>query len=255
MSVPKASRPSAGFTLLEVLLTLGIVAAISAAILPNLGLTQTSQMNMALRDVSNTIRSTYDAAVFSGRIHRLVFSPLKSEYWAEQAPFGYEGRPPLAEKENASTGFNADARARLLEELEKAVAEPRKSQDDEDRFYTVRSLLVQQRKALTPIKWSEVDDAILYKRNLPGDMAFHMISTQGMPEKMELANASEKDFAYLYFFPNGEVELAALQLAIRKSEKETDLEGPKFTLFVDPLSGQSEILEGHQDPEFLKDAK
>jgi prepilin-type N-terminal cleavage/methylation domain-containing protein len=249
-----------GFSLIEVLVVLSIIAAISSAILPNLGLTVGSQMSMALRDFTTNIRATYDSAVLSGRVHRLVLDMAKGEYWAEQAPLGFEGRPPLAESDDsASAGFNADARVRLLEELEKVTAEPRKSEkktlSGEERDYTQRSMLVQQRRVLKPLKWSEVDDAVLYKRGLPGDVVFASAVTDSMRQKLEYQQADDKDFAYVYFFPSGEVQQTAIQLAIRSGEKDINAEGPKFTLFVDPLSGHTELLEGFQDPEFLKDAR
>ena len=253
-------RRQTGFSLIEVLVTLSIIAAISGAILPNLGLSMSSQMSLGLRDFTTNMRATYYSAVLSGRVHRMVIHFTKSEYWAEQAPLGFEGRPPLAtgEETSATAGFNADARVPLLEELDKATAEPRKSgksSQTEPRNYTNRSILVQQRRTLSPPKWSEVDDAVLYKRTLPGDVVFVSAVTDGMKKKLEFQQAGEKDFAYVYFFPNGEVQQAAVQLGLREGEKEVRAEGPKFTVFIDPLSGHSELLEGWQDPEFLKDGK
>jgi prepilin-type N-terminal cleavage/methylation domain-containing protein len=260
MSRAESPGLPAGFSLIEVLVVLSIIAAISSAILPNLGLSTGSQMSLALRDLSTNLRATYDSAVLSGRIHRLVIHPTTSEYWAEQAPLGYEGRPPVATSEDSSAtaGFNADARARLLEDLEKALSDPRRStkaSQSDERFYSTRSMLVQQRTALKPLKWSEVDDAVLYKRSLPGDVVFVNTVTDAMKNKLEFQQAGEKDFAYIYFFPSGEVQQAAVQLGLRTGEKEVNMEGPKFTLFLDPLSGHSELVEGFQEPEFLKDAK
>jgi prepilin-type N-terminal cleavage/methylation domain-containing protein len=258
--MPRQHRPESGFSLIEVLVVLSIIAAISAAVLPNLGLSSGSQMSMGLRDFTTNMRATYDSAVLSGRIHRMVIYPAKSEYWAEQAPSGFDGRPPLStgEEASATAGFNADARVRLLEELEKAAADPRrssKSSQTDARTYTNRSILVQQRKTLTPLKWSEVDDAVLFKRSLPGDLVFVSAVTDGMKNKLEYSKAGEKDFAYVYFYPSGEVQQAAVQLGIRLGEKDISNDGPKFTVFIDPLSGHSELLEGFQDPEFLKDGK
>lgn len=260
MSRAESPGSPAGFSLIEVLVVLSIIAAISAAILPNLGMTTGSQMSLALRDLSTNMRATYDSAVLSGRTHRLVIHPTMSEYWAEQAPLGYEGRPPLAESDevSASAGFNADARVRLLEDFEKELAEPRRStkaSQADERFYSVRSMLVQQRAALKPLKWSEVDDAVLYKRRLPGDVVFVSAVTDAMNRKLEFQQAGEKDFAYIYFFPSGEVQQSAVQLGVRSGEKDVNMEGPKYTLFLDPLSGHSELVEGFQEPEFLKDAK
>ena len=256
----KPQRPNSlqrGFSLLEVLVVLGIIAALSAAILPNLGLTQNSQVSLALRDVTNTIRATYDNAILTGRTHRLVLHLEKSEYWAEAAPLGFEGRPPLAAAEgfSASESFKEDARKRLLEELDKATEEPRKPQDKEDKAYSQRSFLVAQRAALNPIKWFEINDSLLYKRSLPGSVVFAAGATDTMVEKMSFDKAEEKDFVYIYFFPQGEIQQSVIQLALQLEKKQIKEDGPKFSLFLDPLTGHTQILEGFQDPEFLKEWK
>jgi prepilin-type N-terminal cleavage/methylation domain-containing protein len=250
-------RRSEGFTLLEVLVVLGIIAGISAIILPNLGLNPGSQMSLALRDLTNSVRATYDNAVLTGRVHRLVLNFEKSEYWAEAAPLGYEGRPPQAHAEgfSASQTFKEDARKRLLEELDKSTQDPRKPQDKEDKAYSQRSFLIAQRSVLNPVSWSEINDAVLYKRTLPGSVVFAAAATEGMTEKVTYEKAEEKEFAFVYFFPQGEVQQAVIQLALQLGKKEIQPDGPKFTLILDPLTGHSQILEGLQDPEFLKEGK
>ena len=253
-------RTETGFTLIEVLLVMGVIAAISAAVLPNLGLTPNSQMSIALRDVTNNMRATYDSAVLTGRVHRMVLSLKKGEYWAEAAPLGYEGRPPLAipDTSSASSSFNADARARLVEELTKVTAEPRRPNNakvGEEKYYNARSILVVQKKALEPVKWSEIDDAVLFKRLLPGDVVFAGIVTDTMKEKITYPGSSEAEFAYIYFFPQGEVQQSAIQIALKKTETEINEEGPRFTLLGDPLSGHTEIREGLQEPEFTKETR
>jgi prepilin-type N-terminal cleavage/methylation domain-containing protein len=246
-----------GFSLIEVLIVMGIIAAISAVILPNLGLTQSSQASLALRDLTNTIRATYDSAVLEGGVHRLVLHVSKSEYWTEAAPKGYEGRPPLSLPEgfSASETFKADSRTRLVEELEKANEDARKHPDKEDKKYSQRSFLVTQQAALRPVKWNEVNDPVLFKRSLPGSAIFAAAATENMSEKMTFERAEEKDFVYIYFFPQGQVEQAMIQLGVSKEAKVVDMEGPKFSVFIDALSGHSEILEGFQEPEFLQEGK
>ena len=258
---PPGIRSAAhGFTLLEVLIVLGIVSALAAMILPNLGLTPGSQMNHSLRDITTTLRATYDDTVLSGRIHRVVLEPKLGTFWVEQAPLGYEGRPPLATEESASDTFNKDARVRLKEELDKVAADARKADAKggaaaEQRFYSARSILVTQRRALETIKWSEIDDTILYKRELPSSVVFAEIQSDSMKNKMEYSNSSEKDVAYIYFFPSGQSQQATLHIGTKADDKTLSETGAKFTINLDPLSGHSELLEGFQDAEFVKDTK
>jgi hypothetical protein len=108
---------------------------------------------------------------------------------------------------------------------------------------------------LNPVRWSEISDAILYKRSLPGSVVFAGAATDGMTEKMTFEKAEDKDFVYIYFFPQGQVQPAAIQLAMQETKKEIKSEGPKFTLILDTLTGHSQILEGLQDPDFLKEGR
>jgi prepilin-type N-terminal cleavage/methylation domain-containing protein len=248
-------RTNKGFTLLEVLIVMGIIAAISAVILPNLGLTQGSQVAITIRDVSSHVRATYDNAVFTGRMQRMVMCPVEGLYWTEAAPIGFEGRAPAPEDTSAKSGFNADAREKLIEELDKAAEEPRKSSKDEEKTYSFRSPLLLHRRFLKTQKWSEVDDATLTKRRLPGDMAFKAIYTDSQPEPLEISGAGEKQCAFVYFFPGGLVQASAIQIGALKGKKEIDETGPKFSLFVDSISGKLEVVEGFQEPEFTRERK
>lgn len=250
---------AAGFSLIELLIVLGIFGSLAAIILPNLGLNAGSQVSLSLREFTTTVRATYDAAVTSGRVHRLVLQPKTGEYWAEVAPMGFEGRPPVTvEDSQASDTFKADARARLLEEIDRIAGEPRKANSESsltERSYTPRSVLVQQRRWLKPIKWGEVDDTVLYKRSLAGAVVFAAVNSEVMKNRLDFVAAQPKETAFIYFFPNGTCVQASVQLATLQAENVINDAGPKFTVVVDALTGHSEILEGFQDAEFVKDSR
>ena len=236
-----------GFTLLEILLVLGIIGAVSAAVLPNIGLTASSQMRVTLRDLTQTMRATFDAAVISGRLHRLVFEPKTGTYWAEAAPVGFVGRPPVAQNADEGT-FGNETRTRLIEALNHLTAEPRRMRDQEDRYYSFRSVLVMRRKVLEPVKWTEIDDSLLSKRKVAGSVALYSLKTPSMAEKLTLQKAADKETGVIYFFPSGSAEGARIQLVTRKDDGEpSETEGPRYTIKLDPLTGQSELLEGLPD--------
>jgi prepilin-type N-terminal cleavage/methylation domain-containing protein len=246
---------SSGFSLLEVLIVMGIMAAISAVIIPNMGLTQGSQAAISIREIASHVRATYDNAVFSGRLQRMVICPAEGTYWTESAPIGYQGRAPAPEDTSAKAGFNADARARLIEELAKASEQPRKSSIDDKKSYTFRSPIMLHSSFLKPPKWNEVDDATLSKHVLPGEMAFKSIYVNTKPEPLELANTSENICEFIYFFPSGEVQPSAIQIGSLKAKKEINENGPKFSLFIDSLSGKIGVVDGFQEPEFTGEFK
>lgn len=254
---PASRKGQGGFSLLEIIVVLGIMGVLASFILPNLRLTSGSQIAASIRELTGTMRATFDAAVLTGRVHRLVIKPKDGSYWAEIAPESLQGRPPEFQAEAATSlaaGADQDARTRFLEELDKAAADPRKAGNNGDRNYSQRSVLVVQRGALKPLRWAEVEDPVLYKRQLPGSVVLNMAYVEFMSEKLDGLKASDTDLAYLYYFPWGESMRAVLQIGIRADEGALDETGPKYTLVLDPISGRSELLEGFQEPEWVKNA-
>jgi general secretion pathway protein H len=241
----------AGFTLIELLVVLGIIGTLAGVVLPNLPMSSGSQIRNAVANFASTARATYDAAILTNRVHRLVLNPKSGEYWAETVPFGFTGRAGDASLDPNELAAKTEARARLKEELDKAAAEPRKSQEDEKRNYSFRSVLVVRRDVLKTVDWKEVDDPILYRRKLPGSAVFASIITDQMSQPLAYADIKETDRAYIYFFPSGEAQLSSVQIGLINNQKQIVENGAKFTLNVDPLSGRTEVIEGFIEPDFM----
>jgi len=253
---PTHSKPQAGFTLLELILVLGIFGSVAAVILPNVGLTIGSRMSMALRELSGTLRATYDNSVLTGRINRVVLNLKSGEYWIEAAPPGFSGRPSTQSiDKSASEQRMDDLRARLAEDLDRAASETRKAGGgNSERTYAVRSILVANRTSLKELKWAEVEDAILTRRRLPSGLLFWSVATEGMTRPVTHSELREGDTAFIYFFPWGEAIRAQIQLASQAPEGGgLDDKAPKNTLSLDALSGQSSILDGLQEADFVRE--
>lgn len=230
---------------------LALIGAIAAAILPNIGMTFSSQMSLALRDFSSQMRTVYDAAILTGRIHRLVLDFADSTYWVEAAPLGFNGRPPPSSDDEQS-GFDAEERKRLMEELREASAEPRKAADDETRSYAFRSILINQRERLTLVPWNELNDTLFFKRSLPGSVRFAALGTDTMGEKKLRSEFEKGEKGYIYFFQDGTASQTMVHFGVEDDGGISDT-GPKYTIFLDPLTGRSRLLEGFQDAEFIHD--
>lgn len=251
-AVQSSKNSASGFSLIELLIVLAVIGAIAAAVLPNIGLTVGSQMALSMRDFSTQVRTLFDSAILTGRVHRLVIDPKEGTYWSEAAPLGFKGRPPLAQAPGEGSAREED-RAKLLEDLGTAVAEPRPAGESGTRYYSFRSILVNQRNVLNPVKWNEINDSLLFRRTLSGSVVFAAIATELMEEKKSRAEFEGTEKAFIYFFPDGLVTQSAIQFGVEGEDGGVSEEGPKFTIFVDPLTGRSQILEGFQDAEFIKD--
>ncbi len=221
-------------------------------------------MSSSLRSLTGQIRAAYDDAIFSGRLHRMIFDIKTGEYWVEQAPLGFEGRPPLMDSDSESESLlNKDKRNDLI----KLFAEQYRNNSDRQmptstvsnmKYYSIRSIPVVQRKILKPIEWREINDAVTYRQKLQGNVVFAQILSAVSSKKFDfvaIANnndKSKKEYAYIYFLPNGTATATSIKLATRSKNIETSIneEGPKFTINLNSLTGESNLLEGFQDANF-----
>ncbi len=253
-----------GFTLIEIILVLALIGAVAGVVIPNLTLTIDSQMSSALRNLTGQIRSAYDDAIFTGRLHRMVFNIKTGEYWVEQAPLGFEGRPPLIESgSETDTILKRDKRNDLIKSLDdkaKNAADKQMptSTTTDTKYYSLRSIPVVQRKVLRPIEWREVNDAVTYRQKLPGKVIFAQITsmisykTFNYVEIFSKSEKGKKVYSYIYFLPNGTASPTSIKLATRQNRNEgaIDDEGLKYTINLNTLTGESHLLEGFQDANF-----
>ncbi len=75
-----------GFTLLEVLIVVGLMAMVTALAVPGIGIATRASLEGSTRDLATTIRSAFDESQLKGRVFRVVFDLDESIYWVEQGP-------------------------------------------------------------------------------------------------------------------------------------------------------------------------
>ncbi|MBI3541787.1 MAG: prepilin-type N-terminal cleavage/methylation domain-containing protein [Deltaproteobacteria bacterium] len=83
ISASKISSKSSGFTLIEVLIVVGLMGLIMTLFLPGLGLVLKANINNSARELATLIRAAHDEAVLNGRVHRVAFDLDKNQYWVE----------------------------------------------------------------------------------------------------------------------------------------------------------------------------
>lgn len=229
-------------------------------IIPNLTFTIDSQVSSAIRNFTGQIRSAYDNAIFSGRIQRMVIDIKDDSYWVEQAPLGFEGRPPHIDLESeADLLVKKEKRNEIIKYLnEKAKNGSDRQMLTSGKNYSPRSIPVVQRKVLNSIEWREVNDSVTYKQKLPNNIVFAQIisgisnKTYNYKDISLISNKNTKTFVYIYFLPNGTTSPTSIQIASSNNKEKgiIDEEGPKYTLNLNTFTGECYLLEGFQNANF-----
>jgi general secretion pathway protein H len=78
-----SKKKKSGFTLIEILIVMALVAIIMTLVVPNATLALKMNIQNSARELASTIRSTYDESILKGRVHRMVFDLSNGEYWVE----------------------------------------------------------------------------------------------------------------------------------------------------------------------------
>lgn len=94
-----ASRPPdrrlGGFTLLELVVVLALLAVITAAVVPIYGgSVPRAQLRTARSEIASRLMAAQEAAVRESRVYRFYISPSKGEVWVmHEQPLGAAGQP------------------------------------------------------------------------------------------------------------------------------------------------------------------
>ena len=75
-----------GFTLVEVLVVISIIALVSSIVLPSVTSYFQVSLNSATRDLATTVKEAYNAAVITGKVYRMAYDLKKNTFWVEQGP-------------------------------------------------------------------------------------------------------------------------------------------------------------------------
>jgi general secretion pathway protein H len=198
------ARHSRGFTLVELMITITVIAVLSAAVMPAINSLSGANAKQAAGELAGSLRYLFDTAALRNATCRLAIDLDAATTWAECAP----GAVGVAREE--------DRRA----------AEP----DDEDlkeRFPDERE--AERRKLLSRTRFGGFTDRLVPKRALPGKARFALVRVEGRRDPIE------KGVAYVHFFPGGQGQRAFVQVV----EGEF-----KYTVVVEPYTGRARVVTG-----------
>lgn len=223
-----------GFSLIELLIVLTIVAIVSGAVVVSFRSLRRATARSAAGRLGAAIRYTYDRAVTTGSYYRLVFDLGEQQYWAERS----EARFFIGRDKERMAGGKG-----LADEDEAEREKKRKA--DAERQPTMQGPGAQ---ALLPppepqrARFESFRDANLPKVTLRGARVRDLWTRRQKEPYTE-------GRAYLYFFPDGHTERALIHMA--------DEDGDVYSLVVHPLTGRVEMKPGdvEMDHDFELDAE
>ncbi len=166
------ARPSTrGFTLLELLVVLAVVAGAAAMAVPALNSISGANARKAAGELAGTMRALFDTAALRHSTCRVAIDVDKRAFWAECAPGPAGVAPGGGDDESLAIRFPDES-------------------DPEIRRVLARS------------KFGEFKDRLVNRRELPGKTGFGPVHLEGRRD------ALESGVAYVYFFPGGQAQKA-----------------------------------------------
>ena len=229
----KARR--AGFTLIEMVVALAIIAVLFAAVIIGVGSLTGAKAKESATELTGVIRSLYDTANLTGKTCRLVFElpPEKDEsgavtYHAECAKSGL-----TATKNREDEQKDANHEREKRKKKDKLDGDDKRfTRSDSDEAPTLQELMAREKARVEEAaKFSNFTTEQIPTRTLPGAVRVWVWTKS-------LRAATKSGPAYLYFFPQGFTDRA--QIYVRQGSN-------VWTLSVSPLTGKiatvSEELE------------
>lgn len=255
-SMHRSSRKMSGFSILELLIVISLVAVVYLVALPNLNIASTTSTAAKLGQVASDIRAAFDMSVLHRRPYRLVFELMSGDYWLEttdKRDFAIGdhvlGRDlTKVEEEDRLEAFDAE----FEEYVELAGTEINDS--DNERVIPPSSPVLQAKKQLRPAEWKKVEDQEWSRRSIGPELIFQDFRAEHHDAKQTFADLEEEARAMLYFLPGGHVEKAVIHIAYRLGENEFDSSQQPYTLTTNPYLGTAEIVAGYEEVE-IEDAR
>lgn len=235
-----------GFSLIEVLIVVALIAFVYGVALPQLNLRSGAEIATKVNQLAGDVRSAYDIAVLSGKTHRIVFMLASGEYWLEVADQEdvYLGDDKLnrdpTEQEEKDLKQDLDTKFQEYTELAgRTIVDP-----ETDKEVAPESPLLAARDRLRRPEWARVETMEWGERKLGPSLGIKMMQAEHHGQRQDLSELGGDARAMLYFFSAGYVERAVIQIAYKKDDFVIDETQEGYTLITEPFEGTARIVNG-----------
>jgi general secretion pathway protein H len=224
----RRARKARGLTLIELVVALGIVVVLFAAVVYGVGALTGAKAKEASAELAGTIRALYDTAALSGKTCRLVFElPQKNDedgavrYHAECAKGSITAGADRVDEQRAADNKDKEKKRR-----DDSSDTRFRSLSGDDTGPNLQELMAREKNRVEEsAKFSNFTSEDVPERSLPGGLDIEVWTSK-------LKTPTKSGTAYLYFFPQGFTERAQIYVKQGKST---------WTLAVSPLTGKTVI--------------
>ncbi len=246
---------TSGFTLIEVLLVVGLMSVIFLLVVPNFNIVPSTEATQKINGLAGDIRAAYDMAVLHRKPYRLVFEFKTGDYWLESTN--------RLDFELSDTGLNRDPSP---EEVKDQIAEfeenfkeylelAGKEVKDAESETTIQptSPLIAARRQLAPVEWRAVEDAEWQKRELGPSFMIRAMRAEHHKALQTYEELQTDGYAYLYFFPEGYVERAVIYVAPTDEDDKTKWDQMTYTVTTRSWEGLAEVESGYKEVDISRE--
>jgi prepilin-type N-terminal cleavage/methylation domain-containing protein len=255
--MPRERPASAGFSMIEVIIVVALIAFVYTVALPQLNMRTGAEIAQKTNQLAADVRSAYDLSVLTGKTYRLVFVFGSGEYWLEEADrsevyLGSEklDRDPTADEEKDEKAA-VDQKFQEYQELAGSiVADPESGKE-----IPPSSPVLAAKDALKKPTWSRVENMEWSQRSFGAYLMIGDMQAEHHGHKQDITELGPEARAMIYFFPSGYVEKAYIHLFFKKDDNVIDETQDPYTIVTKPYEGVAEVQPGRIDIDVHEDTK
>jgi len=226
MIAPPRKAESRGLTLIELLVTIGLIAVVTSAVVFGTGAVGASRVRGAATMIAGAIRIAFTRASAMSRPGRITLVMSKED---PRVVIEETSDTLLVKKDDTAGGAEGATpeEREAIAQAERILKGPRAPRP---RFSPIKAFGFDQ---------PDTGDG----RPLGKGVEFRKVETDHSPD------GETEGRAYLYFWPGGRTERAAIQLRATSSTRPDD----GLTLLVSPLTGKVRIVQGAKSMDPLRE--